>query len=316
MQTKEELDAPLIVHLEALRQTLIRCIVALAAGLIPGLIAAPRLLELLSRRITEGVHVSLHYFAPMEVFLLQLKLALLIDAVVCFPYVIWQIWKFILPALYEKERKFLRALVWISSLLFALGIAFFLTLCFPLLLQFGASFSSESIVPIFGISNIVSLGLWLSLAFGCMFQFPIVTYSLIRSGIVSYETVCDKRPYVIVGILILAAILTPPDVVSQLMLGIPTYLLFESGLLFARKFRGRILVERHEPIAPNQGSKNVSPGVVGKAPSRPSNAGIPSNSLGQNSPQSSAAQSDIDFTRPTSPYQTGTVKSSEKFKPN
>ena len=89
------------------------------------------------------------------------------------------------------------------------------------------------IVPLF----LVSLALWLSLAFGSMFQFPLVTYALIRGGIVSYETVCDKRPYVVVGILAVAALLTPPDVVSQLILGAPTYLLFEAGLFAARRFK-------------------------------------------------------------------------------
>ena len=89
------------------------------------------------------------------------------------------------------------------------------------------------------MSNLVSLALWLSLAFGCMFQFPLVTYALVRAGVVEYETVCSKRPYVVVGILLLAAFLTPPDIVSQLLLGLPTYLLFEMGLLAARRFKKR-----------------------------------------------------------------------------
>jgi len=101
------------------------------------------------------------------------------------------------------------------------------------------SFATGTLEPIFGVSNLVSLALWLSLAFGCMFQFPLVTYALVRAGIVDYETVCDKRPYVVVGILVLAALLTPPDIVSQLMLGIPTYLLFEMGLLASRRYRKR-----------------------------------------------------------------------------
>ncbi|WP_256375063.1 twin-arginine translocase subunit TatC [Fibrobacter sp. UWH9] len=77
------------------------------------------------------------------------------------------------------------------------------------------------------------------LPFGCMFQFPLVTYALIRADIVYYETVCHARPYVVVGILVLAALLTPPDIVSQLILGVPTYLLFEAGLLAARRFKKR-----------------------------------------------------------------------------
>ena len=96
------------------------------------------------------------------------------------------------------------------------------------------SFASENIKAVFGISNIITLSLWMTVVFGLMFQLPLVTHYLIKSGIVEYETIVDKRPYVIVMLLIVAAILTPPDVVSQVMLFIPTYALFELGLLFSR----------------------------------------------------------------------------------
>ena len=182
-------------------------------------------------------NVQLHYFSPMEVFMLQLKIAALLDCVVFSPYIAWNVWQFVLPALYESEKRFIRSIVWITSGLFMAGVAFGLVVCFPLLVQFGTSFASEMLQPVFGVSNLVSLALWISLAFGCMFQFPLVTFALIRAGVVSYETVCDKRPYVVVGILVLAALLTPPDVVSQLLLGVPTYLLFETGLLVARRYR-------------------------------------------------------------------------------
>ena len=103
-----------------------------------------------------------------------------------------------------------------------------------MVIKFGLSFSGVNITPMFGVSNIINLALMMSLAFGVMFQMPLVTIALIKSGVISYKSVSDKRPYVIVIILVLAAILTPPDVVSQLMLGVPTYLLFEAGLLIAR----------------------------------------------------------------------------------
>ena len=228
--------------------------------------AAPYALDFLSERIIVDTHATLHYFSPMEVFLLQLKLAALFDVALCFPFIAWEIWKFILPALYEDERHFLRGLAWVSSSLFAIGVAFFLSLCFPLILRFGASFSTESLLPVFGISNIVSLGVWLSLAFGCMFQFPILTYALVRWGIFSYESVQKKRPFVIILILVLAALLTPPDIVSQLMLGTPTYLLFEAGLFFARKYRNAPTMKElrdardiaaFDVFAPNGGSKKI-----------------------------------------------------------
>lgn len=126
----------------------------------------------------------------------------------------------------------------ISSGLFIIGILFCLFFILPLLINFGISFATPDIQAVFGISNVITMALWLSIVFGLMFQFPLITYALIRSDIASYTTVCQKRPYVFVGILIVAALLTPPDVVSQLMLTTPTYLLFEAGLFFA-KIRGK-----------------------------------------------------------------------------
>ena len=175
----------------------------------------------------------------MEVFVLQLKISALLDCVLFSPYIAWNMWQFVLPALYDNEKRFIRSIVALTSMLFIAGVAFCLIVCFPLIVQFGMSFASTTLQPIFGISNLVTLALWLSLAFGCMFQFPLVTYALIRAGIVSYETVCSKRPYVVVAILLFAALLTPPDIISQLLLGAPTYLLFETGLLAARRFKNR-----------------------------------------------------------------------------
>ena len=97
------------------------------------------------------------------------------------------------------------------------------------------SFATTHIQAMFGISNIITMALWLSVVFGLMFQFPLITYSLIRSGITTYESVKNKRSYIFVAILIIAAILTPPDVISQLTLAIPTYLLFEAGLYCAKR---------------------------------------------------------------------------------
>lgn len=230
-------EATLISHLEALRRALLRSFAFLGIGFIPLFLAAPYVLDWFCGQITLQSPLTLHYFSPMEVFLLQLKVAALLDVVICSPAIAWNAWQFVLPALYEKEKRFIRSMAVLTSGLFVAGVAFCLTVCFPFVVRFGMSFAGENLIPVFGVSNLVSLALWLSLAFGCMFQFPLVTYGLIRGGVVSYETVCNKRPYVMVAVLALAALLTPPDVLSQLMLGAPTYLLFEAGLLAARRYR-------------------------------------------------------------------------------
>lgn len=233
----QDAESSFVSHLEALRRALIRSFVALAFGIVPLFLASPYVLDWFCKQIILQSGITLHYFSPMEVFLLQLKIAALLDVVLFSPYIAWNIWQFVLPALYEKEKRFIRSIVGLTSALFIAGVAFCLIVCFPLIVQFGMSFAGETLTPVFGVSNLISLALWLSLAFGCMFQFPLVTYALIRGGIVSYETVCDKRPYVVIGILVIAALLTPPDILSQIILGAPTYLLFEAGLLAARRFK-------------------------------------------------------------------------------
>ena len=230
----EDKDESLIAHLEALRAMLLKSLLALAAGLVPVFLLTPWFLDALIAVMIRDNDITLNYFSPMEVFILQIKTAVVLDILVCFPYIAKQIWNFVLPGLYEHERRFVKSIVLVSSGLFIIGVLFCLFFILPMLINFGISFATDNIKAVFGISNIVTLALWLSVVFGLMFQFPLITYSLIRADIVSYETIKSKRPYIIVGILILAALLTPPDVVSQLMLATPTYLLFEAGLYAAR----------------------------------------------------------------------------------
>ena len=230
----EDKDESLIAHLEALRTMLLKSLLALAAGLVPVFLLTPWFLDALIAVMIRDNDITLNYFLSIEVFILQIKTAVVLDILVCFPYIAKQIWNFVLPGLYEHERRFVKSIVLVSSGLFIVGVLFCLFFILPMLINFGISFATDNIKAVFGISNIVTLALWLSVVFGLMFQFPLITYSLIRADVVSYENVKSKRPYIIVGILILAALLTPPDVVSQLMLATPTYLLFEAGLYAAR----------------------------------------------------------------------------------
>lgn len=228
-------DESLISHLEALRKTLISCILSLALGLIPMFFCAPYVIDWLIKIMLSSHEVTLNYFSPMEVFILQIKTAVFLDFLICFPFICYKIWQFVLPALYDKERRFIKSIVISSGSLFILGALFCLFFILPMIIDFGLSFSSAHIQATLGVSNIISLSLWLSTVFGLMFQFPLIVYALINQGIITGEQIKQKRPYVLVAILIIAALLTPPDVVSQLMLATPTYLLFEGGLYLACK---------------------------------------------------------------------------------
>ena len=228
-------DESLISHLEALRETLLKCLISLCIVIPFTLWLSPYALNFLVKVIAGSDKVSFNFFSPMEVFMLQLKAALLLDVIVCFPYMAKKIWDFILPALYDNEKKFIKTVVFASTFLFLLGACFCIFVIMPIVVKFGLSFAGENITPVFGLSNIINLTLVMAASFGAMFQMPLITIALVKSGVISYESLSDKRPYVIVIILILAAIFTPPDVISQLMLGTPTYLLFEAGLLLERK---------------------------------------------------------------------------------
>ncbi len=231
IKDKEE---SLISHIEALRNTLIKCLAAVGILLPFMFYFSPKVLQYLIKILVSDNKLTLNYFAPMEVFIIQIKLALLMAVIAAFPYIIRQLWEFILPALYEHERKFIRNSVFLSSLLFICGVVFCLFMILPLIIRFGMSFAGDNIQAMFGISNIINLALWLCFTFGLMFQVPLIVHLLIKWGILSYETVSSKRPYVVVILLVLAALLTPPDIISQILLFTPTYLLFELGLVFSK----------------------------------------------------------------------------------
>lgn len=224
----------LVYHLEALRETLLKCLISIAIVLPFALFLSPKALDFLIKTLIGTNKIMFNYFSPAEVFILQIKMALVIDFLICFPYIAKKLWDFVLPALYEHERKFIKSVVFLSSSLFLLGVLFCIFFILPLIINFGMSFATSEINAVFGISEVINLSLWLSVVFGLMFQMPLITQALIKSGVVDYQTIAEKRRYIIVILLIIAAILTPPDVVSQLMLFIPTYALFEVGLLFSK----------------------------------------------------------------------------------
>lgn len=232
IETKDS-EQTFIQHLEALRSMLIHSVAAVAVLTPAGFYLAPKFIDfLIKNSLPQGI-AKLHYFSPMEVFVIQLKAGLVIAFVLAFPYVVLQVRKFILPALYEHERKFLGLLVVLATGLFVFGAAFCVFVIMPLIMNFSAAFATSQLEATLGLSSFINLSAGLMLAFGLMFQIPLAVLTGIKFGLVSVDMLKNARPYIIVGILILAAIFTPPDIVSQLMLGVPTWLLFEAGVFAA-----------------------------------------------------------------------------------
>ena len=167
-------------------------------------------------------------------FLAPLKLTLVVAICAAMPFVLYQAWAFIAPGLYRHEKRLALPLLVASILLFFGGMAVAYFVGFPLVFQFMLMTAPPGVAVMTDINQYMDFVLTLFMAFGVSFQVPIATILLIASGVISREDIADKRPYVIVLAFIIGAVLTPPDVISQTLLAVPIWLLFELGLAFSR----------------------------------------------------------------------------------
>ena len=167
-------------------------------------------------------------------FLAPFKLTLFVAFFISVPYVFYQVWAFVAPGLYKEERQLVLPLMVSTSLLFYLGVSFAYFAVFPLVFSFFTGIVPTGVTVMTDISQYLDFVLKLFFAFGLAFEVPVATYLLIRSGLVSIEALSAKRPYIIVGAFSLGMLLTPPDIISQVMLAVPMWLLFEVGIYLCR----------------------------------------------------------------------------------
>ncbi|MCC7600686.1 twin-arginine translocase subunit TatC [Janthinobacterium sp. FW305-129] len=241
MSSKSPVEETFISHLVELRNRLVKASIGIAVvcALLfwwPGpdkvydIIAQPMLSSLTgkdSKMIATGV---------ISPFLIPMKVTLLVAFVISLPWVLYQLWAFIAPGLYAHEKRLIAPLVISSSLLFMSGVAFCYFFVFGRVFHFINQFSPDSITLMPDIENYLEFVMSMCLAFGATFEVPVVVVILVRMGLVSIAKLKEVRPYIIVGAFVIAAIVTPPDVVSQFSLAIPMCLLFELGLLVAPIF--------------------------------------------------------------------------------
>jgi len=168
------------------------------------------------------------------VFLVPMKVAGVVAFVIALPVVLYQIWAFVAPGLYAYEKRLILPLVIASFLLFITGMGFAYKLVFPVVFHFMSSVAPEGVAWMTDIDKYFSFALSTFLAFGVTFEVPIVVIVLVRVGVVSIEKLKAARPYVVVGAFVIGAIFTPPDVISQCLLAVPLWLLYELGLFLAR----------------------------------------------------------------------------------
>jgi sec-independent protein translocase protein TatC len=227
-----------VSHLVELRNRVMKALVAVIvvflglmpfAGKIYDLLAQPMMLALPagSKMIATGV---------ITPFLIPVKVTLLVAFLIALPVVLYQAWAFVAPGLYEHEKKLVAPLVVSSSALFLLGVAFCYYFVFGTVFKFVNEFAPQSVAVAPDIESYFSFVMTMFIAFGVTFEVPIIVIVLVRMGLVSVGKLKEFRPYMVVGAFVIAAVVTPPDVVSQLLLAIPLCLLYELGLIVAPIF--------------------------------------------------------------------------------
>lgn len=234
----EATEQPFISHLIELRDRLLRVVLSVLvvflglssyANNIYTYLAGPLLRHMPKDSTMIAIEVASPFFIPF-------KLALVVAIFICVPFILYQFWAFVAPGLYKRERRMIFPLLIASTLLFYLGVVFAYFVVFPLIFGFLTAAAPVGVAVMTDIGKYLDFVLTLFFAFGVCFEVPIFTIVLVWSGIVSRASLAEKRPYVIVGAFVIGMLLTPPDAISQTLLAIPMWMLFEIGLLCSRLF--------------------------------------------------------------------------------
>lgn len=230
-------SSPLIEHLIELRNRLMYCLLAVFlvflalvafANDIYTFVATPLLAWLPEGSSMIATEVATPFLTPF-------KLTLFVAFALSMPVVLYQIWAFLAPGLYENEKSLIVPLIVSSVVLFYVGIAFAYFLVFPLVFGFFTSIAPEGVTVMTDIASYLSFVLKIFVAFGVAFEIPVAIILLIKTGLVDVETLAAKRPYVVIGCFVIGMLLTPPDVISQVMLALPMWLLYECGILIGKR---------------------------------------------------------------------------------
>ena len=249
---EEPVEETFISHLVELRDRIIRAGAAVIVVFVSLVYWAPDIFKLLARPLMQNLpadgkmivtDVTGSFFVPM-------KVTMLVAFVIALPFVLYQIWAFVAPGLYQHEKKLVGPLVFSSYSLFLCGMAFAYFVVFPTIFRvmahYNAPLGAEMTTD---IDNYLSFVLTMFIAFGVTFEVPIVVVLLARMGVVSIAKLKQVRPYVIVGAFVISAVVTPPDVFSQLILAIPLVILYELGIIAARLVVGKETIKSEEAAA-------------------------------------------------------------------
>lgn len=231
-------EQPLVAHLLELRDRLLRMLLAVLAVFLILFPFANDLYILVSEPLRETLPAgsSMISTKPIDPFLIPFKLSLQLAIFIAVPFILYQFWAFVAPGLYKHEKRLVMPLLVSSTLLFYLGMAFAYFVVFPLVFAFLTSTAPEGIEISTDMGSYLDFVMTLFFAFGVAFEVPIATIILVRMGVTTPESLRHKRPYVIVGAFVVGMFLTPPDIISQTLLALPMWVLFELGLFFSKGF--------------------------------------------------------------------------------
>lgn len=229
-------EAPFMDHLVELRNRLLRMVLAVLLIFIPLYAFANELYSLLSQPLRAALPEGATMIATQVAspFLAPFKLTLVLAIFIAIPYILHQVWSFIAPALYRNEKRLAIPLLISSIALFYLGVTFAYFVVFPLAFGFFAGTSPEGVAMMTDINSYLDFVLKLFFAFGIAFEIPIATLLMVKTGMTTVASLKQKRPYVVVSCFVIGMLLTPPDVISQTLLAIPMWILFETGIFCCR----------------------------------------------------------------------------------
>jgi sec-independent protein translocase protein TatC len=228
-------EGTLISHLLELRDRLIRCCIAVAIAFVPCMSFANELFTYVAKPLMDKLPHGNTLIATtvMSPFLTPFKTAFFIAVLIAMPYVLFQLWAFVAPGLYRHEKRFAVPLLASSIILFYAGIAFAYFVVFPVMFAFFAGTTPPGVSMMPDIGSYLDFLVKMFFAFGVAFEVPIAVVLLVSTGIVRIEKLKSSRGYVLIGTFVIAALITPPDVVSQSVMAIPMYGLYEAGILMA-----------------------------------------------------------------------------------
>lgn len=231
---------PLVQHLIELRRSLLRSIIAIAIFFVILFPFADEIYNFIAAPIVQAIPGSnLIAIGVISPFLTPLKMSLILAIYIAMPYLLYQLWMFIAPALYRHEKRLILPLVISSTILFYAGLVFSFYVVFPVIFGFLASVGPDSVNFAPDIQYYLDFILKVSFAFGVAFEVPVITILLIIFGVTTPQKLKKNRSFIIIGSFVIGMVLTPPDVISQFLIAIPIWLLFEAGLVFSSFFKVR-----------------------------------------------------------------------------